>query len=30
MDWHHPDGALCKHDEGARQRFIEYIHNLKA
>src|SRR4051794_19015869 len=26
MDWHHPDGALCATDEGARKRFIEYIH----
>ena len=26
MDWHHPDGALCAHDEAARQRFVEYIH----
>ncbi|MEW6358419.1 MAG: alpha-L-fucosidase [Planctomycetota bacterium] len=26
MDWHHPDGARCRHDEGARRRFVEYIH----
>ena len=26
MDWHHPDGARCVDDEGARQRFVEYIH----
>jgi alpha-L-fucosidase len=26
MDWHHPDGAACKHDEAARQRFVDYIH----
>ena len=26
MDWHHPDGALCKTDEAARKRFVEYIH----
>jgi alpha-L-fucosidase len=26
MDWHHPDGAACKHDEAARRRFIDYIH----
>lgn len=26
MDWHHPDGARCKTDEGARQRFVTYIH----
>ena len=26
MDWHHPDGALCKHDEAARRRFVDYIH----
>ncbi len=26
MDWHHPDGARCFHDEEARLRFIEYIH----
>jgi alpha-L-fucosidase len=26
MDWHHPDGARCATDEGARQRFVAYIH----
>ena len=26
MDWHHPDGARCKTDEGARRRFVDYIH----
>jgi alpha-L-fucosidase len=26
MDWHHPDGAHCEHDEEARQRFVPYIH----
>ncbi|PYV86899.1 MAG: alpha-L-fucosidase [Acidobacteria bacterium] len=26
MDWHHPDGARCAHDEAARKRFVEYIH----
>ena len=26
MDWHHPDGARCFHDEAARLRFVEYIH----
>jgi len=26
MDWHHPDGARCKHDEAARRRFVDYIH----
>ena len=26
MDWHHPDGARCAEDEGARKRFVEYIH----
>ena len=26
MDWHHPDGARCKHDEKARRRFVDYIH----
>ncbi len=28
MDWHHPDGAKCKTDEAARQRFVEYTHGL--
>ncbi len=28
MDWHHPDGALCTTDEGARQRFVAYTHGL--
>ena len=26
MDWHHPDGARCRHDERARRRFVDYIH----
>src|SRR5258706_4751818 len=26
MDWHHPDGARCVNDEGARRRFVDYIH----
>ena len=26
MDWHHPDGAKCATDEGARRRFVDYIH----
>jgi alpha-L-fucosidase len=26
MDWHHPDGARCAHDEAARRRFVDYIH----
>jgi alpha-L-fucosidase len=26
MDWHHPDGAKCAHDEEARKRFVRYIH----
>jgi alpha-L-fucosidase len=26
MDWHHPDGAACKTDEAARERFVAYIH----
>ena len=28
MDWHHPDGAICKTDEQARQRFVAYTHGL--
>jgi alpha-L-fucosidase len=24
MDWHHPDGALCAIDEGARRRFVDF------
>ena len=28
MDWHHPDGARCKHDEAARRRFVEFTHGL--
>jgi alpha-L-fucosidase len=28
MDWHHPDGARCKHDEAARRRFVDYTHGL--
>jgi len=26
MDWHHPDGMRCTEDEGARQRFVEFVH----
>jgi len=26
MDWHHLDGAKCATDEGARRRFVDYIH----
>ncbi|HEY3281892.1 MAG TPA: alpha-L-fucosidase [Armatimonadota bacterium] len=26
MDWHHLDGARCKHDEAARRRFVDFIH----
>jgi alpha-L-fucosidase len=26
MDWHHPDGARCATDDGARRRFVDYIH----
>lgn len=28
MDWHHPDGARCKHDEAARRRFVEFTHGV--
>ncbi|HEX5483673.1 MAG TPA: alpha-L-fucosidase [Terriglobia bacterium] len=28
MDWHHPDGARCAHDEAARKRFVAYTHGL--
>ncbi len=28
MDWHHPDGAKCAHDESARRRFVDYTHGL--
>jgi alpha-L-fucosidase len=28
MDWHHPDGARCAHDEAARKRFVDYTHGL--
>jgi alpha-L-fucosidase len=28
MDWHHPDGARCAHDEEARKRFVAYTHGL--
>lgn len=28
MDWHHPDGAICKTDEEARKRFVAYTHGL--
>jgi alpha-L-fucosidase len=24
MDWHHPDGARCAVDEGARRRFLDF------
>ena len=24
MDWHHPDGAACAKDEGARRRFLDF------
>lgn len=24
MDWHHPDGARCAHDEAARRRFLDF------
>lgn len=26
MDWHHPDGAICRNNEDARKRFVQYIH----
>lgn len=26
MDWHHPDGARCKDDPAARERFVAYAH----
>ncbi len=28
MDWHHPDGARCAHDEAARRRFVDYTQGL--
>lgn len=28
MDWHHPDAAICAHDESARKRFVDYTHDL--
>jgi alpha-L-fucosidase len=28
MDWRHPDGTACAHDEAARQRFVRYTHGL--
>jgi alpha-L-fucosidase len=28
MDWHHPDGAICKNDPAARDRFVNYTHGL--
>ena len=28
MDWHHPDGVLCRTDEAARRRFVDYTHGL--
>ena len=26
MDWHHPDAEICEHDEAARLRYVQYIH----
>ncbi|WP_025295193.1 alpha-L-fucosidase [Sphingomonas sanxanigenens] len=26
MDWHHPDGARCKDDPAARDRFVAFAH----
>lgn len=26
MDWHHPDGVRCLHNEKARRRFVDYTH----
>ncbi len=26
MDWHHPDGARCAKNEGARRRFVDFTH----
>jgi alpha-L-fucosidase len=26
MDWHHPDGSVAATEEGARRRFVDYIH----
>ena len=26
MDWHHPDGVLCRTDEAARRRFLDFTH----
>jgi alpha-L-fucosidase len=28
MDWHHPDGANCAHDDAARRRFLDYTQGL--
>jgi alpha-L-fucosidase len=28
MDWHHPDGVICRTDEAARRRFVDYTHGL--
>lgn len=28
MDWHHPDGARCAHDDEARRRFLDYTQGL--
>ena len=28
MDWHHPDGALCRTDEDARRRFLDFTHGV--
>jgi alpha-L-fucosidase len=28
MDWHHPDGALCRTDEAARRRFVDFTHGV--
>ena len=28
MDWHHPDGMICRTDPEARERFVRYTHGL--
>ncbi len=28
MDWHHPDGVLCRSDEAARRRFVDFTHGV--
>ena len=28
MDWHHPDGVLCRTDEAARRRFVDFTHGV--